>query len=120
MPKNPKIYANIVEALASQLTPKKRAAVGDVILTPSKKRRLKLYDTVGKITTELKRTKASRSKDVLKRRKTLVSPLCHVGVSWSFLSKSSELDQQEKAKQRSDALDQRTIEVVPGLPGRKP
>ncbi|VDI20116.1 Hypothetical predicted protein [Mytilus galloprovincialis] len=103
---------------------KKRAALdkNGTVMTPSKRRRLKMYDeTVGKIIAEVKNKKYRRSEIALRRRRVLASSILwsrhsslrkQYGMSWTFAHKCSTLEGVWDNKKRSAALDKNTLESV--------
>ncbi|XP_052073589.1 uncharacterized protein LOC127711546 isoform X2 [Mytilus californianus] len=124
LPTSPNKFASVLSGIAAMATPRKRAALdkNGTVMTPSKRRRLKMYDeTVGKIIAEVKNKKYRRSKIALRRRRVLASSILwsrhsslrkQYCMSWTFAHKCSTLEGVWDNKKRSDALDQNTIKAV--------
>ncbi|VDI69356.1 Hypothetical predicted protein [Mytilus galloprovincialis] len=124
LPTSPNKFASVLSGIAAMATSRKRAALdkNGTVMTPSKRRRLKMYDeTVGKTIAEVKNKKYRRSKIAFRRRRVLVSSILwsrhsslrkQYGMSCTFAYKCSTLEGEWDNKKRSDALDQNTIEAV--------
>jgi hypothetical protein len=104
LPSTPQKFAKVLSGIAAKATPRKRAALDKegIILTPTKKCRLSLFnDSIGNIIEEMDCKKFQRTKLAIKRRRILASSmLClknsqlrkRCDVSWSLALKCSNME----------------------------
>ncbi|VDI68129.1 Hypothetical predicted protein [Mytilus galloprovincialis] len=121
LPTSPKQFATVLSGLAVKATLRKRKALNEegILLTPSKRRRLNLYDkSYSRNIEELKNKSTKRKKGALKRRRILASAIVwsrtakevsKMGLSWEFAFRASKLEGVWDRQNRSDKLDKETI-----------